>query len=221
MSTTMTGSRLSNLCFLAGRDDRAEFDEQLHNLVHGIKTEIPEERRKFIEHGYQNEDDAYRKVGERLQLTLQPQRRTQFLNDTKVWNIKVGARSDGTYKRPIGPDKREHGVLEIKSPYFKVHETVTPYHLAQLTLEMKCYKRRHALFVSHLHREGVEEAMHVFNVHWDDALWSHAETLFAALNSGADVYETFCAYNEWATEWIADKQNVQLTYFSAEPAQKN
>ena len=209
MSTVLTGSRLANLCYLAMGEQDA-FDEQLHNLVHGIKTEIPEERQKFIEHGYKNEDDAYRKVGERLQLKLQPQMRTKFLDDTKVWEMKVGARSDGTYKRTIGPDKREYGILEIKSPYYKVHECVTPYHLAQLTMEMKCYKRRHALFVSHLHREGLEEVMNVFHVHWDDALWSSAERLFAALNSGADVYETFRSYNEWASAWLANPQNVQI-----------
>ena len=206
MALNVTGSRLASLCYLS--DKPQEFETYIQNLVDGIQTPIPKERQKIINHGCNNERVTVEIIKEMLSLQIQPQYRLKYVKDVFVFNRTVGAKSDGLYKRTIGEDKREYGIIEIKSPHTRVHESIPPYYLAQMILEMKSCKRRNAMFVSHFNIDGQEEKLRVWQISWDDALWCRCEVLFERLNlwvsgsSTTEIRQTLQSFNKWASEWI-------------------
>lgn len=206
MALNLTGSRLASLCYLSNNPDELEI--YLQNMVDGKQTPIPEERKKIIEHGCNNERVTVEILKEVLSMQIRPQYRLKYVKDVHVFDRTVGAKSDGMYKRTIGDDKREYGILEIKSPYKCVHESIPPHYFAQMILEMKSCNRRNALFVSHLNVLDKKEEIKVWHIAWDDAFWRQCEVLFNRLNlwiSGSSVTEICTilqSFNVWATNTI-------------------
>jgi len=206
MALNVTGSRLASLCYLSNKPD--EFEIYIQNLVDGVQTPIPKERQKIVNHGCHNERITIEVLKEALSLQIWPQYRLKYVKDVYVFDRTVGAKSDGLYKRTIDDDTREYGILEIKSPYTSVHESIPPYYFAQMILEMKSCNRRNALFVSHFNVIGQKEEIRVWHISWDDAFWRQCELVFERLNlwvSGSSVTEictTLQSFNTWAVSTL-------------------
>jgi hypothetical protein len=209
LALNLTGSRFASLCYLADKPE--QFDVYLQNLVEGQPTPIPVDRLPMVQHGQTNERVTLNRL-QQLGLTIRPQYRVKHLKETLVFDRPVGAKSDGLYKRIFDEQTREYGILEIT----QVHTVVPPYYLAQIILEMKACKRRHALFVSHFNMPPLPEELRVFHVPWDDALWDQCVRVFERFNlwtpgsATQDIRETIQHFQQWAVTWI--QQQVQTTF---------
>lgn len=155
--TSVTGSRLGSLCYLVQRKDFQEAFQMLWDIKNDRRSAFTKDPSRLfaIQWGIRTEDEAFH------QFTLahpswkfKEQEKTLWLDNVKVFQRTIGARSDGTYTRGD-----QAGVVEIKCPLRQPHDRVPIHYIVQMFLEMKAYKVKEACFVSYYQPRGWQELL--------------------------------------------------------------
>jgi hypothetical protein len=155
MMIALTGSRFGSLCYLVQRRNYQEAFQLLWDIKYNrIPRRIKDPCRSFaIRWGIRTEDEALRQFQQIYGWPLEEQDTTQWLEDVKVFDRRVGARSDGTYTDNNGV----RGVLEIKCPLHNPHAQVPAYYMIQMYFEMKAYNVHEGCFITYYHPRGWQE----------------------------------------------------------------